>query len=98
WSPVYSNLFAYSSGTERSGIDLYRVSWSVPGDAELPGPRGSVNDRRPSGGDQQQQQQTYRAASKTFYDPSAPEAGGGSTIAGLSLAAAAAATGVMDTR
>ncbi|CAM9903289.1 unnamed protein product [Ectocarpus sp. 4 AP-2014] len=100
WSPVYSNYFAYSSGRERSGIDLYRVSWSVPGgDAELPGLRGSVNDRRPSGGDQQQQQQvqqgTYRAGSMTFHDPSAPEGGGGSTIAGLSLAAA---TGVMDPR
>lgn len=58
WSPIYSNYFAYSSGRERSGIDLYRVSRSVPGggDAELLGSRGSVTDRRPSGGDQQQQQ------------------------------------------
>ena len=63
WSPVYSNYFAYSSGREGSGIDLYRVIRSAPGDAELLGPRGSITDARPAPGQvldnhhQQQQQQ-----------------------------------------
>lgn len=57
WSPVYSNYFAYSSGKEGNGIDLYRVSRSVPGEAELLGARGSITDRRPSGVDPQLQLQ-----------------------------------------
>ncbi|CAM9903672.1 unnamed protein product, partial [Scytosiphon promiscuus] len=61
WSPVYSNYFAYSSGNEGSGIDLYRVSRSISGEAELLGARGSITDRRPSGGamDHHQQQQQH---------------------------------------
>eukprot|EP00752_Nemacystus_decipiens_P003707 g3416.t1 len=52
WSPVYSNYFAYSSGKGGSGIDLYRVIRSSPGDAELLGPRGSITDGRLAPGQQ----------------------------------------------
>ncbi len=59
WSPVYSNYFAFSSGTEGSGLDLYRVSRSAPGEAAelLMAARGSLTDQLPAAGQQMDQQQ-----------------------------------------